>query len=219
MSPSTHPAFSPLNRLTDPVSRPSIARILIGASTGALPTLEALLAPLRPPCPAIVVVQHMPPHYLQRMAERLEGFLRIPVHLVEAPCTIQPSTLYLAAGGAQHVVCQNDSGCDFLALRPASESDLNVPSIGQLFDSAAHLSDAASTLAILLSGMGRDGAAAMRALRLAGGECWVEDPETARVASLPKAAITCGAAPRILRGTALGTALRQRLGSSGQGAP
>lgn len=185
--------------------------VLIGGSTGAVPVIECMLAHLVPPCPPVVIAQHMPAHFLERLADRLRIQCQVPLFLLDVERDLQASTVYLAAGGGQTVELVPAVEAVRARRIPVGVGALNCPSIDTLFRSAAALPHAGDTLALLLSGMGRDGAEGMLALRQSGAETWVEDPETAAVDSMPRSAITIGAGPRIVKGIGMGHALNARL--------
>lgn len=192
-------------------SHPAVARIVVGASTGAVPVVELMLTRLCRPCPPVVIAQHMPGHFLGRLADRLQAVSDLPVELVRETAVLTSNKVFLAGGAPKHVQIVSDGTRSVLRSFPSSDGDINCPAIDRLFASAAALPDADRTLAILLSGMGHDGAQAMAALKRVGAETWVEDPQTATVSSMPQSAIQAGADPRILPGPALAHALALRL--------
>lgn len=200
-----------VSALHDHGARQSFARILIGGSTGAVPVVETILSQLRRPCPPVVIAQHMPSHFLRRLSDRLQFVSELPVKLVTNTAVLAPDTVFLAGGAPLQVHLSGEGPRTLLRSCARVGQDLNCPSIERLFSSATGLPDADRTLAMLLSGMGHDGAKAMAALKSCGAETWVEDPQSAIVPSMPQSAILAGAAPRILPGPAIARALNVRL--------
>jgi len=167
--------------------------VLIGSSTGGVDALETLLAGYPENCPPTLISQHMPESFLGSFARRLAG--RIAPRMVLA-CEGEPivqGMVAMAPGGETH-----------LELRPGTPPRCRLarsekvggyrPSVDVLFRSALPLAERA--VAVMLTGMGRDGAAGMLALRQGGARCLAQDEESSVVFGMPRAVLENGAAER-----------------------
>jgi two-component system chemotaxis response regulator CheB len=132
----------------------------------------------------------MPAHFLTSFAKRLDASCAPRVLLAEGGERPEQGTIYLAPGGATHMALGGRIAPS-LQLLPDDESEVYVPSVEVLFKSAQVR--ARSTIAVLLTGMGRDGAAAMLGLRNAGSHTIAQSGESAVVDGMPKAAREVGA--------------------------
>ncbi len=160
--------------------------VAIAGSTGAMVSLEAFAADLATVRSGIVIVQHLPDAHMNGFAEWLTG-LGLPSEVVRGPTPVRTGCA-LIAPGHRHLVIRHG-----LAVTDDSPPVLgHKPSASVLFRSM--LPYARSTVAVVLSGMGADGADALKDLALAGARCVVQDPATCGVDSMPKAALA--AAPR-----------------------
>jgi two-component system chemotaxis response regulator CheB len=160
--------------------------VVVGISTGGPPALQTILPALPPsfPCP-ILIVQHMPVGFTASLAERLNRSSSIAVKEAEEGETPLPGTAYIAPGG-RHMVVRRCSGVLRICLDCQPATTLHMPSVDVLLDSAAKVCGHRS-LAFVLTGMGKDGAAGARAIKTAGGRVVVESAETAIVFGMPKA--------------------------------
>lgn len=165
--------------------------VLMGASTGGVQALEQVLPALGPEGPPVLVCQHMPEKYLAKLAQRLDGQGGVAVAVATHGTSLTKGHAYLAPGGRFHLGlgCTAESG---LSLQLTQNLPGPWPSVAHLFTSA--LPVAPKVLAILLSGMGKDGADAMLALRRGGARCLVQDAASSVVFGMPGAALRLGAA-------------------------
>ncbi|WP_224249492.1 chemotaxis-specific protein-glutamate methyltransferase CheB [Hyalangium gracile] len=180
--------------------------IAVAASTGGPPAVQRLLEALAAePTPCVLICQHMPSQFTKAFAERLD---RIgPFHVAEAKegDRITPGQVYIAPGG-RHMQLVEREGRLVLKTPEMTPKDRYVPSADQLFESVAKtLGDRA--LAVVLTGMGSDGAAGAREVHKAGGEVWAESEETAVVFGMPQEAISTGVVKRVLPLGEIGPAL------------
>jgi two-component system chemotaxis response regulator CheB len=161
--------------------------VLIGTSTGGPPALQAVLSkiPADFPCP-ILVVQHMPVGFTASLAERLNRLCPLPVKEAEDGEDVESGRVYLAPAGRHMKVVRCGS-----KLRMVLDTDptdaLHRPSVDTLFESAAALGS--NCLAVVLTGMGKDGAAGAKAIKSNGGRVIVEAEETSIVFGMPKAVL------------------------------
>ena len=168
--------------------------LAIGASTGGPKALADILTALPPDFPAaVVVVQHMDPAFNAGLNTWLKGQSALPVTVARPGERLQAGRVYLAKGG-DHLVIGPDS---LLHYTPEPADDPFHPSVDALFESLARLT-LSRGVAVLLTGMGRDGARGLLALRRAGWSTIAQDAGTCAVYGMPKAAMELGAAEMVL---------------------
>lgn len=165
--------------------------VLIGASTGGVEALETSVAGLPENGPPILICQHMPAAFLERLATRPNARSRLQVKLAGDGMPIRPGHALLAPGGRTNLAFApgNRPEC---RLREAASGGGYCPSVDEMFLSA--LPVAGRSVAILLTGMGRDGAEGMRRLRRAGAQCLAQDSESSVIFAMPRAALANGGA-------------------------
>ena len=215
--PAPAPAGSPAAaRPAAPVA--SIGRlstekiIFIGASTGGTEATKELLINLPPDCPAVVITQHMPPGFTKSYAARLDGLCKIRVAEARDGERILPGHAYIAPGGL-HLSVER-SGANYIArVQDGEPVNRHKPSVEVLFKSAARVVGP-NALGIMLTGMGADGAKAMKELRDAGSYNYVQDEATCVVFGMPREAINAGAAHEVLPLTQIAPKLIERLRST-----
>ena len=177
-----------------PPSSATESCLLIGASTGGPPALEAVLSrlPADLPC-AVLVAQHMPAAFTGPLAQRLAALCPLEVCEVVEPTLLAAGRIHIAHGGADAVVSRRPGG---LIIRPvpAAASLHWHPSVDRLVDSALEYFEPSRLIGVLLTGMGNDGAAAMTRLRAAGGRTLAEAEESAVVWGMPGALVQAGGA-------------------------
>lgn len=158
--------------------------VLIGTSTGGPPALHAILSriPAGFPCP-ILIVQHMPVGFTASLAERLNRISPITVQEAADGDPILAGHAYLAPAG-RHMKIRREGKDLHIRLDLLPES-LHKPSVDALFESAAAVCGG-RCLAIILTGMGKDGSVGAHAVKMAGGRVVAESEETARVYGMPK---------------------------------
>ncbi len=185
--------------------------LVIGASTGGPPAVQRVLRDLgeRVPVP-VVVVQHMPVGFTRAFAERLNNLLPLSVREVYDEERLLPGSVYIAPAGL-HVEVDRDAEGLFARLSPLPEDSRHRPSVDGLFASAASRVGA-RTVAILLTGMGTDGAAGMSRLAATGAFTLAQDRETSVIYGMPRAAVELNAARESLPLGAIGARARQVLG-------
>ncbi|RKI18589.1 chemotaxis-specific protein-glutamate methyltransferase CheB [Corallococcus sp. AB030] len=193
--------------------------IAVGASTGGPPAVQRLLEGLATePTVSVLVGQHMPSQFTKAFAERLD---RIGPFTVREACEgdmVKPGHVYIAPGG-RHLLLSDRTGRLELRTPSPVPADKYAPSVDRLFESAADVLGPRA-VAVVLTGMGADGAQGVRAVHREGGETWAESEDTAVVYGMPKEAIATGAVSRVLALDAIGTELaalvRRRRQSGGQ---
>ena len=185
--------------------------IAIGASTGGVPAVQTVmrdLAHLRLP---IVVVQHMPPGYTAKFAARLAAATGLDVREAADGDRLRPGMAVVAPGGPRHLEIEERRGEFVCVLREGPLVSGHSPSVDVMFHSVAR-SVGSHAVGILLTGMGRDGADGLLAMRKAGAETLIQSGETCVVNGMPKAAFEIGAADRVVPLTQIGGAVGQLVG-------
>ncbi|MBT9382846.1 chemotaxis-specific protein-glutamate methyltransferase CheB [Pseudooceanicola sp. CBS1P-1] len=172
--------------------------LLIGSSTGGPKTVGAILEalPVDFPIP-IVVAQHMPERFTRIFSQRLNDSCALRVTEVTSAQLLEPGTAYIATGGADLELRPRGMG---LAVHPVAADDRYVwhPSVSRLVASALDHVAADRMLAVMLTGMGNDGAAEMAALHDGGGRTIAESAETAAVFGMPEQLIARDGATKVL---------------------
>jgi two-component system chemotaxis response regulator CheB len=187
--------------------------VFIGASTGGTEATKEVLTQLPPDCPAIVITQHMPAGFTKSYAARLDGLCRIRVAEARDGERILPGHAYIAPGGVQHLSVER-SGANYIARLTESEPvNRHRPSVEVLFGSAARVVGP-NALGIMLTGMGADGARAMKDMRDAGSYNLVQDEASCVVFGMPREAIAAGAANEVLPLSQIAPRLIERLRST-----
>jgi two-component system chemotaxis response regulator CheB len=170
--------------------------IFLGASTGGTEATREVLVNLPPDCPAVLITQHMPPGFTRSYAARLNGLCRIRVAEATDGERVLPGHAYVAPGGF-HLSVER-SGANYLArVQDGEPVNRHRPSVEVLFESAARVVGR-NALGVMLTGMGADGARAMRAMRDAGSWNVVQDEASCVVFGMPREAIAHGAAHEVL---------------------
>jgi two-component system chemotaxis response regulator CheB len=170
--------------------------IFIGASTGGTEATKEVLMALPHDSPAVVITQHMPPGFTRSYANRLDGLCRIRVKEAVDGDRIIPGHAYIAPGGL-HLSVER-SGANYIArVTDGDPVNRHKPSVEVLFQSAARVVGP-NALGIMLTGMGADGAKAMRAMRDAGSYNVCQDEASCVVFGMPREAIAHGAAHEVL---------------------
>ena len=178
---------------------PSLAHtrglILIGASTGGTQAIDSLLMKLPGDAPPIAIVQHMPAYFTRAFAARLNRSCPMRVVEAEDQMPLERGTAYLAPGDS-HLLMTSHRGELRAALRSGDRVHYQRPSVDVLFQSAVALSGT-PIVALLLTGMGSDGADGMVMLREAGAVTIAEDRRSCVVFGMPAAAIQRGGATHV----------------------
>jgi two-component system, chemotaxis family, protein-glutamate methylesterase/glutaminase len=170
--------------------------IFVGASTGGTEATRELLVGLPADAPAVMITQHMPPGFTKSYAARLNGLCRI--HVAEATHgeRVLPGHAYIAPGGL-HMSVERSGANYVVRVQDGEPVNRHKPSVDVLFDSAARVVGP-NALGVMLTGMGADGAAAMRTMRDAGSWNVAQDEASCVVFGMPREAIAHGAAHEVL---------------------
>ncbi len=186
--------------------------IAIGASTGGTEAVREVLTKLPADSPGIVITQHMPPGFTKSFAARLDSLCDIAVKEAQDGERILPGHAYIAPGGKQFHI--NRSGANYVAVVDDGEPvNRHKPSVEVLFNSVAQFAGR-NAYGIMLTGMGGDGAQAMREMKDKGSYNYVQDEASCIVFGMPREAIAHGAADEVLPLTQIAPALIARLNSA-----
>ena len=212
------PAVAPAATQGAKPHNPSIGRIstekliCIGASTGGTEAIKEILVRMPADSPGIVITQHMPPGFTTSFAARLNGLCQISVKEAVNGERILPGHAYIAPGGKQFRI--DRSGANYQCVVEDGELvNRHKPSVEVLFKSAARVVGR-NAYGIMLTGMGNDGAKAMKEMRDAGSYNFVQDEASCVVFGMPREAILHGAADEVLPLTSIAPALLTKLSGS-----
>lgn len=169
--------------------------IAIGASTGGTEAISAVLTEMPVDSPGIVITQHMPPGFTTSFAKRLDTKCRIRVLEAQGGERIVPGHAYLSPGD-QHLKVVR-SGADYLIkLDDGPRVSGHKPSVDVMFQSVAE-SVASNAIAVILTGMGKDGAFGIRCIAEQGGFTIAQDEASSLIFGMPQEAIKTGCVKKI----------------------
>jgi two-component system chemotaxis response regulator CheB len=170
--------------------------IVIGASTGGVEALRTVLPQLPAGLPPIAVVQHISPHFSGAVAARLDTLSAIRVREAAEGMPLEPGGCLIAPGDQHLAIVRGADGYRARILQTPPIHHCR-PSVDVLFRSAAEVAGP-HTIAVLLTGMGSDGALGMAAIRRAGGRTVAEHESTCVVYGMPRAAIEAGVVDEVV---------------------
>ncbi|MGD0024301.1 MAG: chemotaxis response regulator protein-glutamate methylesterase [Xanthobacteraceae bacterium] len=174
--------------------RPTERIVFVGASTGGVEALKALLMGFPPDCPPTLITQHMPPKFTTGFAERLDRQCPMTVSEAVDDETIERGHVYIAPG-SHHLEIARVGNRHVCRLSDGPAVSGHRPSVDVLFRSAARVSGK-SAVGAILTGMGKDGAEGLLELRRAGGITLGQDEQSALIYGMPRAAFERGAVMR-----------------------
>jgi two-component system chemotaxis response regulator CheB len=170
--------------------------IVVGSSTGGTEALRVFLSQMPVDAPPILITQHMPESFVPSFAARLDGMCKLRVKVAEQDEEIIGGTAYISPGSAHLEVAKHGTGYRAV-LNYAPPVNFHRPSVEILFRSAAKVLGA-KAVGVMLTGMGKDGAAAMLEMKQAGAINLAQDEESCVVFGMPRAAIELGAVDEVL---------------------
>lgn len=172
--------------------------VLVGVSTGGPRTLERILPELPADFPwPVVVAQHMPANFTAPFASRMDGLCRLRVLEACRPMPLEAGTVYICKGGADVTVVSR-SGVPTLLARPENPAYLWHPSVELLGRTALEHYAPEAIVAVMLTGMGHDGADAFAEIARRGGRTIAESEASAVVFGMPAELIRRGGAQQVL---------------------
>jgi two-component system, chemotaxis family, protein-glutamate methylesterase/glutaminase len=184
---------APLEKVDSSLEETTDKLIAIGSSTGGVEALNHIIPAFPANSCGMVVVQHMPAGVTAKFAERLDGLAPMRVKEATDGDRVMTGLVLIAPGGTKHMTVVRSGGEYRVQLKEGAEVNFSRPAIDVLFNSVAKAAGGNAAGAVL-TGMGRDGAAGLLAIRNAGGRTVVQDEATCVVYGMPKAAHDLGAA-------------------------
>ena len=190
----------PLPALRSPLTS-SEKLIIIGASTGGTEAIREFLMQMPSDCPGILITQHMPEGFTRSFARRLDTLCKISVQEAAGGERVLPGHAYIAPGHSHLTLTR--SGANYMTKIDQGEPvNRHRPSVDVLFRSAAEAAGK-NAVGVILTGMGKDGAAGMLAMKAAGAYNFAQDEASCVVFGMPREAIAVGATHEVGALTAL----------------
>ncbi len=183
--------------------------VAVGASTGGTQALAELLEALPADHPGILVVQHMPPYFTRTFAERLDKTCALRVREAQSGDEVKDGTVLLAPGN-QHLLLRRTGAKYRVECRQGPPVHHVRPSVDVLFHSVAQAAGP-NAVGVILTGMGKDGAEGLLAMRRAGAATLAQDEESCVVYGMPKEAVAQGAAQEIVPLNRMAEAIQSKI--------
>lgn len=188
--PSAERTTGALPALRNPLTS-SEKLIIIGASTGGTEAIREFLMQMPSDCPGILIAQHMPEGFTSSFARRLDSLCKISVREAAGDERVLPGHAYIAPGHSHLLLGR--SGANYVTrIEQTDPVNRHRPSVDVLFRSAA-LSAGKNAVGVILTGMGKDGAAGMLEMKNAGSYNFAQDEASCVVFGMPREAIALGA--------------------------
>lgn len=169
--------------------------IVIGASTGGTEAIKEFLVQMPSDCPGILITQHMPEGFTRSFAKRLDSLCKITVREAEGGERVLPGHAYIAPGHSHLQLVR--SGANYMTqLDQGPPVNRHRPSVDVLFESVARCAGK-NAIGVILTGMGKDGALGMLAMKNAGAYNFAQDEASCVVFGMPREAISVGAAHEV----------------------
>jgi two-component system, chemotaxis family, protein-glutamate methylesterase/glutaminase len=180
----------PLPLIRNPLTS-SEKLIIIGASTGGTEAIKDFLMQMPSDCPGILITQHMPEGFTRSFARRLDNLCKISVCEAAGGERILPGHAFIAPGHSHLLLAR--SGANYVTqLDQGPPVNRHRPSVDVLFASAAQCAGK-NAMGVILTGMGKDGAAGMLQMKNAGAYNFAQDESSCVVFGMPREAIAVGA--------------------------
>jgi two-component system chemotaxis response regulator CheB len=187
---AARPAMPGLHALS--VNKP----VVIGSSTGGTQALEVVLTALPADCPGIAIVQHMPEKFTAMYAQRMNQLCAMDVREARDGDRLERGVVLIAPGG-RHLQLRKAGGQYFAVVADGPPVNRHKPSVDVLFRSAAACAGA-DIMAVILTGMGDDGARGMKQLHDGGARTVAQDEASCVVFGMPMEAIKLGGVDEVL---------------------
>ncbi|MDP3670762.1 MAG: chemotaxis response regulator protein-glutamate methylesterase [Telluria sp.] len=198
--PGTEKPPSALPALRNPLTS-SEKLIIIGASTGGTEAIREFLMQMPSDCPGILITQHMPEGFTTSFARRLDSLCKIRVSEAVGEERVLPGHAYIAPGHSHLMLAR--SGANYITrIEQSAPVNRHRPSVDVLFRSAAQAAGK-NAVGVILTGMGKDGAAGMLEMKSAGAYNFAQDEASCVVFGMPREAIAVGATHEVGALTAL----------------
>lgn len=201
------PSLSPQPSSSRPLSGRTVAHppvrvtggaskvLFVGASTGGTEAIKQFLLGFPADCPPILIVQHMPETFTASFAKRLDSVCAPRVIEAQGGEQVLPGNVYVAPGHS-HLMVRRAGGGLQTELSASAPVNRHRPSVDVLFNSAAEVVGG-SAVGVILTGMGKDGAQGMLAMRKAGAKTFAQDEASCVVFGMPREAVLIGAVDEV----------------------
>ncbi len=199
-----------------PPLRTSLKMVAIGASTGGTEAIRRIISRFPAGGPATLIVQHMPEMFTRSFAASLDSVSEMDVREARDGDRLRPG-LALLAPGNRHMVLRRSGARYYVRIKDGPMVHHQRPSVDVLFHSVARYAGP-NALGVLLTGMGEDGAAGLKAMHDAGSFTIAQDRESCVVYGMPRAAVELGAVDLQLPLDSIAPAILRFLRSEGSGA-
>jgi two-component system chemotaxis response regulator CheB len=172
--------------------------IALGVSTGGPMSLQRVIPMISKKLSIpMFIVQHMPPKFTKSLAERLNGLSGVEVKEAENKEIVKGGVVYIAPGGFHMTVDKNSSSQTYISISEYPSDTLHRPSVDVMINSVTKVYNK-FTLGVIMTGMGRDGADAIKELKIKGGYSIAQDEDSCVVYGMPKAVVDAGYADLVL---------------------
>ncbi len=204
ISPVERPRTPDLEGKGSPTKRSNSGPVVvIGASTGGVEALSTILSCYPRDCPPTLIVQHIGHDFVASFANRLNRLCPANIQQAVEGASLDPGEVFIAPGQPGHLtIAPHGRKCHIAFDAPMSG---HRPSVDALFHSATRLGR--SVIAVLLTGMGRDGADGLLRIRQAGGTTYAQDENSCVVFGMPRVAHELGGVEKLLDIQQIGPAL------------
>jgi len=194
---TSKPAVVSSRYTVSPIAK-DIGLVVIGVSTGGPKALDQMLPNIDPAinCP-ILIVQHMPPLFTESLAKKLQQKTHLKVNEVQGGERLEAGHIYIAQGG-KHLLLRKDFKNNFILVLNENPPVNNCrPSVDVLFRSVAGIFEG-GILAIIMTGMGRDGTEGLKMLKRKGSICLIQDKASSVVWGMPGSVYEAGLANEVV---------------------
>lgn len=172
--------------------------IALGVSTGGPMSLQKVIPLLSKKLSIpMFIVQHMPPKFTKSLAERLNGLSEVEVKEAEDREIVRGGVVYIAPGGFHMTVNKSGNNTSMISISGTPSDTLHRPSVDVMLNSVIKVYGKYA-LGVIMTGMGRDGADAIKELKIKGGYSIAQDEESCVVYGMPKAVVDAGYADLVL---------------------
>ncbi len=187
--------------------------VFVGSSTGGTEALKEFLTRMPATSPAVLIAQHMPEAFTHSFAQRLDGLSAMTVREAAHNERVVPGHAYIAPGHS-HLLVKKIGAHYYTELSRSEPVNRHRPSVDVLFNSAAQVAGR-NALGVIMTGMGKDGATGLLAMRQAGAYTIAQDETSCVVFGMPKAAIEIGAAVEVASLNDIAGRVLEQLGRRG----
>ncbi|UJP06535.1 MAG: chemotaxis response regulator protein-glutamate methylesterase [Nitrosomonas sp.] len=170
--------------------------IIVGASTGGTEAIKEFLIRMPPDSPGILITQHMPEGFTKSFANRLNDMCKISVAEAQGGERVLPGHAFIAPGHS-HLLLKRNGANYITELNQGEPVSRHRPSVDVLFRSAANCAGR-NAIGVIMTGMGKDGAAGMLEMHKAGAYNFAQDETSCVVFGMPKEAIAAGGVDEVV---------------------